>query len=291
MCARNEEGFTLVELMTVVLILGALVAIAIPVYSATTKQAAAVTCFASRTIVERAAATYSSKVGTSVASVSELVSKGYLKALPVCPSRGVYVFDSRQSGGDDSVYCSVHFAGLAGLLFGGDPGNQSSWLRGLMGGWSSSNGWLTPSLAHWQNRGVFGDAAWKDITISTKAILNSGSGYGLYFRTTVDGTGLPSGYCFQYDPGLGNKFVLRKVTAGAESGPIATTAMPSGFVVNGAPHDVTITTIGNHIIVKVDGVIVIDTVDSTFTQGQAGFRTWGTSNVQFGPVNVTPAVP
>lgn len=288
---RGAEGFTLIELMTVVLILAALITIAVPVYAASSKQAAAMTCLASRTIVERGASVYRAKEGTSAATIGTLVSAGYLKTLPACPTKGIYVFDSRRDGGTDSVYCSVHFAGTAGSLFSGDPASGAAWLRSIMGAWSTSGGWLSPSLTNWQNRGVFGDPAWKDTTLTTKAILNSGSGYGIYFRTTVDGAGLPSGYCFQYDPGLGNKFVLRKVTGGAESGPIATTSMPSGFAVSGTPHDISVTTIGSHIVVKVDGVVVIDTVDTTFAQGQAGFRTWGSSNVQFGPVNVTPAVP
>lgn len=55
---QNKKGFTLVELMIVVVIMGILVAVAIPVYGAVTKNAAKKTCDNNVQTIKSAVATY-----------------------------------------------------------------------------------------------------------------------------------------------------------------------------------------------------------------------------------------
>jgi type II secretion system protein G len=92
MMKRNNKGFTLVELMVVLLIIGILVAIAIPIYNSTQKKAKETACEANIRTIEGAAAQYHAEIGEWPTSVNDLVSKtvddksySYLKEEPKCP--------------------------------------------------------------------------------------------------------------------------------------------------------------------------------------------------------------
>ena len=146
--------------------------------------------------------------------------------------------------------------------------------------WSVVGGKLVPPASGGSI--LFGDQSWTDAQVETTATLASGSGYGVYFRAT--GTTKISGYVFQYDPGVGNKFVVRKVVNGTESAPIAIGAMPAGFPIYGVAHDVSVSAIGTHIVCTVDGTSVLDFSDSTFSSGGTGLRSWGGASVSFASV-------
>jgi len=155
----------------------------------------------------------------------------------------------------------------------------------LMGSWSAAGGVLNPSTIPYQNRLVVAGGPWTDFTYETTAQLLSGNGYGLYYR--CDSNPNITGYVFQFDPGLGNKFVVRKVTGGNESSPFQTVSMPPGFQVNGQ-HKISVSVQGDHQVIKVDGATVMDFRDSTFSSGTVGLRSWAYSNVNFTNLNVTP---
>lgn len=84
---RKEEGFTLVELMVVVLIIGILVAIAIPVFNSAKANAQKKSCFANQRTLEGAAQTYAASNDGTIPSVANLVPT-YIKVLPACPGGG-----------------------------------------------------------------------------------------------------------------------------------------------------------------------------------------------------------
>lgn len=117
---RRQEGFTLIELMVVVLIIGILVAIAIPVFQSTQNNAKRRTCFANERTMEGGIQQYNAEAvefGSPLAALSDLLSTyvtvdgsgntitfgPWLKAYPRCPSGGVYSL-----AGGNTVNCSIH---------------------------------------------------------------------------------------------------------------------------------------------------------------------------------------
>jgi prepilin-type N-terminal cleavage/methylation domain-containing protein len=94
---RKDEGFTLVELMVVVLIIGILVAIAIPVFNAAQGTAKSRACFSNQRVIEGAVQQYLANAPTLNASnLNGLVVEGgtgagalvgpsaFIKETPLC---------------------------------------------------------------------------------------------------------------------------------------------------------------------------------------------------------------
>jgi len=85
---RKDEGFTLVELMVVVLIIGILIAIAIPVFNAAKANAQKKSCFANQRTLEGAYQTWVADDNAAVAIASPFTGNlvpAYVKVDPKCP--------------------------------------------------------------------------------------------------------------------------------------------------------------------------------------------------------------
>jgi type II secretion system protein G len=268
---RAAQGFTLIELLIVVIIIGILAAIAIPMYLNQRSKAKEAAVKEGVHVIQVGVVSYAADNDGAYPSTeyvtytpsdktADNLGNKYPDAWPNNPWTGEPMANT-----GSAVIGNTDFAAIAAS-------------KPLVGGkWSVVNGVLVPPASG--GTVGFGDPAWTDVQLSVNATLSSGSGYGVYFR--ADGQTKISGYCFQYDPGVGNKFIVRKVVAGVESAPIASSAMASGFNVYGAPHATTVSAVGSHIVCKVDGVTVLDFNDSTFPSGSAGLRTWGNSTVGF----------
>ena len=89
---RSKKGFTLVELMVVVVILGILVAIAVPVYNSVTGTAEANACKANQRTIESAIIQwYADESNSGKPTKTDLVGK-YLVEEPKCRGQS-YVID------------------------------------------------------------------------------------------------------------------------------------------------------------------------------------------------------
>lgn len=115
---RNQKGFTLVELMVVVVIIGVLVAIAVPVYSSVTERAEKNACHANLRTIDGMATQW------NLMEASERpTSFGAMFAeFPTCPAgtddegnacvykKGSITLDGTETGdlGNEKTICSYH---------------------------------------------------------------------------------------------------------------------------------------------------------------------------------------
>ena len=79
----NKKGFSLVELMIVVVIMGILIAVAIPLYGAVTTNAKNKTCASNIDTIENAAVIYYTNTGAPATDINQLTFEG--GSAPVCP--------------------------------------------------------------------------------------------------------------------------------------------------------------------------------------------------------------
>ncbi len=105
------------------------------------------------------------------------------------------------------------------------------------------------------------------------AYLYQGDGYGIFFRTTYNQKGA-NGYIFQYDPGL-KAFVIRKWINGKEIwSPLARKDIPKDYPIYNTPHNIKIIVKGNQFSVLLDGELILQTQDDTYSEGGIGLRSW-----------------
>lgn len=81
----SEAGFTLIELMVVMLIIGVLMAIAIPNYAAAIKAAKEASLKEDLHVMRQAIDSYTMDKQKAPQSLQELVEAGYLKSIPTDP--------------------------------------------------------------------------------------------------------------------------------------------------------------------------------------------------------------
>lgn len=96
---RSKKGFTLVELMVVVIILGILVAIAIPIYNNVTDDAQKKACAANERTLEGAVAMYQAANGGKMPkNLDALKDGGFIEAVPTCPVDGTSKYKLNSNG-------------------------------------------------------------------------------------------------------------------------------------------------------------------------------------------------
>ena len=102
---KNERGFTIMELLVVIVIIGVLAAIGVPAYNNMTTRARQTACQANRRTLQTAVGMCFADTGAYPANLGAALA-GYLDnaASMTCPSGGNYSLDA-----DNNVVCD--FAG------------------------------------------------------------------------------------------------------------------------------------------------------------------------------------
>jgi prepilin-type N-terminal cleavage/methylation domain-containing protein len=104
----NTDGFTIVEMMVVVLIIGILVSIAIAVFPSAVDNSERKACFANERTVEGQWMGYLAgnkrpdPSPSDFAAIVALLVPEYIKKEPECPTGGAYAWS------DDTLSCTVH---------------------------------------------------------------------------------------------------------------------------------------------------------------------------------------
>ena len=106
----RQEGFTLVEMMVAVVIIGILVAIAVPVYSTVTDTMEQKACLANLKTIEAAIETYRVKHNKVPNALSDLSSDSekILKEEPKCPSGDKSYEYTPGTDGNYTLNCPNH---------------------------------------------------------------------------------------------------------------------------------------------------------------------------------------
>ncbi|MBP5469249.1 MAG: prepilin-type N-terminal cleavage/methylation domain-containing protein [Candidatus Riflebacteria bacterium] len=106
---KNRKGFTLIELMIVIAIIGILAAMAIPNFKKARASARQKACYSNIRVIQGAVEMYNMDVSSMMTglSIEKLISGNYLKSTPSKPEV-TCSYKGSSLDGNGSVYCGHH---------------------------------------------------------------------------------------------------------------------------------------------------------------------------------------
>jgi len=157
----SSRGFTLLEALVILAIIGLLVSIAIPMYKAYLEKAYAKACLAERETANKMILLYCSEnTNILLTNLSQLVSAGAIKALPQCPQGGEYMLiPGADNSGYPAVGCSLHYWPAADTPI--PTPTPAPPLAGLVAAWNMDEG-QGNTVGAGEASGIINGAQWAD---------------------------------------------------------------------------------------------------------------------------------
>jgi prepilin-type N-terminal cleavage/methylation domain-containing protein len=106
---KKERGFTLIEMLIVMAIIGIFLALALPDYRGTVARAQTRSCEVNKKMIRNALESYFiDHANQYPATIEELAAENYIDTEPECPAGGVYTLKVATDKQSASFDCSKH---------------------------------------------------------------------------------------------------------------------------------------------------------------------------------------
>ena len=186
------------------------------------------------------------------------------------------------------MYCSVINAfgidACQQTYFSDDFNDLDQW-QVIRGNWSIEDG----NLCIKRGGRIFADIPQSGDyqVVLSGAEMTRGNGFGIMFRAS--NYSRDNSYIFQYDPGYARgSMIFRERANGREYRPSATNRLGRDYSWYNTPHDIRVVVSGDTFTAFVDDEQVLQTQDSTWTEGGIGLRSWDNTNACFDRITVEP---